>query len=171
MVKAFYMDLNAAKEAEQTVLNTFQLLSSDYEFIDVSYWREYFHKGDIIARAKDGRETFIEVKQDGCIANTYNVLCEEKVYYFSTDSYENGNFYSDYEIYCVVSPQKHKIIVMDFTVLKEIYKNGKYKVIPHEDQITYAYLLSLDYIEEKGGIIAIVDYETREITYRNGALV
>lgn len=168
MIKDFYKDLNSAKAAEQIVLHTLSTLASDYTFEDVSDDREYYHKGDIAAE-KNGRRIMIEVKQDGCIENTGNVLCEEKVYYFSTNSYVKGNFYSDYEIYAVVSPQRHKVIFMDFSVLKRIYKSGKYKEIPHNEQITYAYLLPLEYIKEKGGIIAVVDYENNTITYKNPA--
>ena len=35
--------------------------------------------------------------------------------------------YNDYEIYCVVSEPSRKIYVMDFKVLKEHYKEGRYK--------------------------------------------
>lgn len=81
MVKGFFDDLAAAKEAEKIVLDIFSSLTSTYDFQDVSNNRAFYHKGDIVARSAEGKEVFIEVKQDGCIARTGNVLCEEKVFY------------------------------------------------------------------------------------------
>ena len=166
MVRDFFIDLNNSKASEQIVLDTFAALAPQYSFQDVSYNREYYHKGDIKAVAADGHETFIEVKQDGRIAETTNVLLEDKIHYHYNNNITKGNLHSDYEIYVVVSPQKHKAIVMDFEVLKAHCREGNYKTIPHYDQTTYAYLLPLARIEELGGIIAIVDYENNEITYK-----
>lgn len=160
----FYIDLMAAKSAEEIVLSTFSSLAPEYTFEDVSSCRNYYHRGDIRAITPDGREVCIEVKQDGRIAATGNVLCEDKVHYYNSGM-EKGNFHSDYEIYCVYSPQKRKLVVMDFDVLRRNYKSGTYKIIHHESQTTYAYLLSLDTIESLGGIITIIDCNTNTLTY------
>lgn len=104
MVDNFYNDLRAAKGAEYLVAECMAQLTDAYTFENVGDLREYFHKGDIIATDKaTGKRTFIEVKDDACIANTKNVLCEETVFYSEQSKYEKGNMYSDYEIYCVVS--------------------------------------------------------------------
>ena len=158
MVTGFWEDLLNAKKAEDTVREEFSKLTKDYTFYDVSSQREYFHKGDIKAVAADGREIFIEVKCDSRIAETQNILCEEEVLYFDSGELRKGNFYSDYEIYCVLSKDERKIYVMDFSKLKAHYKSGKYKNIKHWDQITYCYLCSLDDVRSWGAMIAELEY-------------
>lgn len=165
MLQKFYLDLEYAKTAEKIALSTFSSLAPEYKFEDVSGDRAYYHRGDILATTPQGRAICIEVKQDGCIAATGNVLCEDEVYYWDGDR-KPGNFHSDYEIYCVYSPQKQKLVVMDFDVLRRIYKQGNYKIIHHADQTTYAYLLPLSFVEEEGGIIAIIDCTTNKLTYK-----
>lgn len=158
MVSSFWEDLRQAKSAEDIVRETFSSLTDKYNFIDVSSQREYFHKGDIKAIAADGREIFIEVKCDSRIAQTQNVLCEEEVLYFATGELVQGNFYSDYEIYTVVSKDERKIYVMDFSILKKHYKSGIFKAIKHYEQVTYCYLCSLAQVRSWGAMIAEIEY-------------
>ena len=158
MVSNFWADLSAARSAEQIVLDTFSSLTTDFTFYDVGSQREYFHKGDIKAVAADGREIFIEVKNDSRIADTQNLLCEEENYYYATGELRKGNFYSDYEIYCVVSQEERKIYVMDFSKLKAHYKSGRYKEMYHAEQISCFYLCSLDDVKAWGAMIAEVNY-------------
>ena len=146
-----------AKTAEKTVLEVFSKIAPHYNFADVSNDRRYFYRGDILTIAKDGREIGIEVKQDSRIWETGNVLCEEKVLFFDSGMTQ-GNMHSNYDIYCVVSPQKRRIWVFDFAIMKKLYKNGRYIEIQHEEQITFAYLVSIDYFDRNGALIAIVDY-------------
>ena len=162
MVDNFFSDLQDARTAEEQVLKTFSSLSTDYSFVDVSSDRSCFHRGDIIAIDKKCRQTFIEVKKDGRIAQTRNVLCEEMVDFHGSGR-KQGNMYSDYEIYCVVSEAESAIYVIDFKVLRAHYKEGRKAIIPHAQQTTYAYLLPLKRIKELGGLIAIVDYSTNKI--------
>lgn len=164
MVNGFFKDLLVAKGAEQIVLSTFSELSSNYTFTDISNKKEYWHKGDILATAADGRKIFIEVKDDGRICDTHNVLCEDEVYYYD-NGIKNGNMHSDYEIYCVVSQAENRIYIIDFSILHAIYKKGSYKSIPHAQQTTYAYLLPLRAINEAGGLIAVINYETKEYQF------
>lgn len=158
MVKEFYKDLAQAKSAEKLVRDVFSSLTFDYQFIDVSEQREYYKKGDIKAVDKDGNEIMIEVKNDSRIAETHNVLCEEQVFYYDVCDVVKGNFYNDYEIYCVVSQEERKIYVMDFKVLKQHYKSGIYQEIRHSDQITYCYLCGLSAVRKWGAMIAEVDF-------------
>ena len=133
MVASFGDDLKLAHSAEDTVREELSKLTKDYTFYDVSGNREYYHKGDIKAVAADGKEFFLEVKCDSRIAETHNLLCEEEVLYFDSGELKKGNFYSDYEIYCVLSKEERKIYIMDFSKLKAHYKSGKYKTIKHWD--------------------------------------
>lgn len=158
MVSNFWSDLAQAKKAEDLVREVFASLTDKYTFIDVGSQREYFKKGDIKAIAADGREIFIEVKDDSRIAETQNLLCEEECYYYFSGDWAKGNFYSDYQIYCVVSKAEQKIYVMDFNVLKKHYKSGRFKQIKHSEQITYCYLCPLDEVRSWGAMIAEVNY-------------
>lgn len=158
MIKQFWLDLEDARKVEDLVKETFSNMTNEYTFEDVSKERQYFHKGDIRATAADGRQIYIEVKNDGRIADTGNVLCEEENFFYDSGAYVKGNFYSDYEIYCVVSQEERKIYVMDFKVLKANYKKGEFKAIRHPEQISYCYLLPLYIVKRYNGLIAEVSY-------------
>lgn len=158
MVSNFWDDLRIARKAEDIVRDTFAALTNAYTFIDVGSQKEYFHKGDIKAVAADGREIMIEVKNDGRIADTHNLLCEESNYYYATGETIKGNFYSDYQIYCVVSQAERKIYVMDFSKLKAHYKSGRYKEVYHLEQISSFYLCPLEEVRQWGAMIAEIDY-------------
>lgn len=167
MVANFYADLGKAQIAEKMVVDVFSNLTQDYNFTWVGNAKEYYHKGDIIAIGKDGREIFIEVKNDSRIGQTRNVLCEEMVDFFVpikdkpnyfTRQSKKGNMYSDYEIYCVVSRVTNEIFIIDFKKLKEFYKHGRYTIIHHDEQDTYCYLVPLGVIEEQGALIATINF-------------
>lgn len=157
MVRDFQKDLANARDAEQLVLDTFAALSNSYKFINVGAAKEYRYKGDILAIAADGREIGIEVKDDSRIADTHNVLCEEKVYYYDGGYFGKGNMQSNYDIYCVLSRAEGKIYVFDFSIMKAKYKRGIEKEIKHYDQITFCYLVSLEQFEKMGALIATID--------------
>lgn len=158
MVKGFFEDLAYAREAEQLVADVFSGLTTEYTFENVGDERKYFYKGDIKATAADGREIFIEVKDDSVIHRTKNILCEEEVYYKYSDYYGKGNMQADYDIYAVVSKEERKIYVIDFEMLQSIYERGEYKVIEHPAQITYCYLLPLGVAKRLGAVITTVNY-------------
>ena len=165
MLESFYRDLNNAKGAEQIVLNTFSALSDRYTFQDVSNIKEYYYRGDILAVDKcTGREVAIEVKDDSRIADTRNILCEDEVYYKSGCYSKRGNMHSNSDVYTIVSKAEQRIYVIDFKALKANYKRGEFKVIYHAQQDTYCYLLPLATLKRAGGLIAIVDYGTNDIT-------
>lgn len=133
MLVNFKTDLVKGHRAEQIVKEVFTSLTDKYTFTDVSDNPSYYHRGDIIATAADGREIMIEVKNDSRIGETKNVLCEEEVYMSEGDYFNKGSMYSDYEIYCVVSEPERRIYVIDFKVLKEHYRKGEFKRIFHYD--------------------------------------
>ena len=144
MLNDFKKDLEVGKAAERIVLDTFASLTTDYTFVDVSNDSSCFYKGDIKAVAADGSEIYIEVKNDSRIADTGRVLCEEEVHYFQNDYCGQGNMSCQCDYYCIVSEEEKRIYVLDFKILKSIYKKyGEFKVIRHAQQETYAYLLDL----------------------------
>lgn len=145
MLDNFQNDLARGHKAEKIVLDVFSQLTDKYKFDWVGNNREYYYKGDIIATDKEsGKQIFIEVKNDSRIADTGNVLCEEEVLYFDNGLKKKGNMYCSGDIFAVVSEKEQKIYVMDYKVLRNKYRNGKYKEIQHPQQITYCYLCSIE---------------------------
>lgn len=157
MIKQFFTDLKNAKAAEELVRDTLASLAPGMTFKCVGDQPEYFHKGDIIAYGED-RMYFIEVKDDSRIADTGNVLCEERVFFREGNYFQKGFMYSDYEIFCVVSQPERKMYFIDFNVLKQIYKKGEYKEIHHPQQYSECYLLELCRIKQYGALIKVIDY-------------
>lgn len=155
----FQRDLAQAKRVEKKALDTFQELTQEYTFIDVSDEKEYYHKGDIKAINKDGKEIMLEIKGDSRIHETGNVFCEEQNFWYESGTFTKGNMYSDYQIYCVVSEQAQKIAVIDFNILRKNYAaaHHSFKKISHKDNDSYGYLFPLKEIKALGGLIAIVD--------------
>lgn len=158
MLVNFNTDLVKGKRAEQIVKEVFTALTDKYTFTDVSNNPSYYHKGDLLATAADGKQIFIEVKNDEVIHKTKNILCEEEVYYKEADYYQDGNMHSDYEIYAIVSEPERKIYVIDFKILKEHYRKGEFKRIEHYDQFSDVYLLPTGNIKRYGGLIDIIEY-------------
>lgn len=159
MLKDFKRDFEVGKAAERIVLDTFASLTTDYTFVDVSNDSSCYYKGDIKAVAADGTELYIEVKNDSRIADTGRVLCEEEVYMKNSDYFSKGNMSCNCDYYCIVSESEKRIYVLDFKVLKSIYKKyGEFKVIHHPQQDTYAYLLDLCWAKSKGALIHKINY-------------
>lgn len=159
MLLDFKKDLEAAKPAEKLVLDTFASLATGYSFTDVSEDREYYYKGDIKAIAPDGKEIYIEVKNDSRIADTGRILCEEENYIKECDYYINGNMRGSCDYYCIVSEKERLIYVLDFKILKSIYKRyGEFKIIYHSQQDTHCYLLDLCWAVSKGALIHKLKY-------------
>lgn len=155
MTSDFFSDLASAKGAEQKVLEKLSSLTNDYEFIDVSNEQEYWHKGDILAINKaTGARTFIEVKDDSRIAETHNILCEERIFFYESKKWVRGNFYSDYEIYAIYSASENKIYIFDFSILKKIYmRDGYFTKIQHKENLNEVILLPLDKAVAAGALI------------------
>ena len=57
MLSDFFKDMNSAKAGERIVKEALTQLKPDYVFKDVSNDRNYYHKGDIRAIDKNGKET------------------------------------------------------------------------------------------------------------------
>lgn len=117
MSKQFEKDLAEARVVEELVRDTLAALAPEYEFKCVGDVPEYYHRGDILALGEN-QVRYIEVKNDGTIAESGNVLVEEENYFKSGDYYSKGNIYSDYDIYCVVSQEERKMYFIDFKVMK-----------------------------------------------------
>lgn len=160
MRQQFNKDLEKAKTAEKLALEVFTSLATGYSFEDVSNDRQHWHDGDIKAtNLTTGKVTFLEIKDDSRIAETQNVLCEEENYYKECDYFGKGSMHYNYQIYCVVSQAERKIYIIDFSVLKSIYKKvGEFKLIKHAAQDSYVYLVPISRLKEAGGMIDIIKY-------------
>lgn len=159
MLSNFKADLEEGKEAERIALEVLTNFASSWTLEDVSEVRECRYLGDIKATHKPtGKVQYIEVKNDKCIGTTKNILCEEENYIKETNSYIKGNMSCKGDIYAIVSQQERKIYLLDYKILRQIYKKGEFKVIPHLQQITYCYLLELCRAKQWGALIDIINY-------------
>ena len=153
MLKEFWGDLAKAQVVEKQVLNTLSSLGTKYKFELVSDQPQYYHKGDIKAIAPDGKEIFIDVKNDSRIHDTRNVLCEEENFFKEGGYYSKGNMYSSYDILAVVSQEEQKIYFIDFPLLKTFYNKTPLEYKEHREQISFFYLCPLGTIKRKGAYL------------------
>ena len=172
MASNFKRDLKNAKVGESTVRNVLANSTWDWDFKDVSDDASCYYKGDIEAYNVDAGYVFLDVKMDSRIADTGNVLCEEKVYSYVSNQYYKGNMDSDYDVLAIISVDIRKIWLIDFKVLKAHYKEGRAYNKVHCDDYGYAAqktigtLCSLDKIEKWGGLLYIIDYDSRYLPTR-----
>lgn len=155
----FLQDAAAARDAEQLVAAIMASLTSTWNFEVIEGEDENQHKGDIkVTDPVTGFSLFLEVKDDSRIATTGNVLCEVTKFFEDTKTFKPGNMSYDYEYYCVVSQESRTIYVIDFSILKQVYRQGIATTIYHENDTTYCYLVPLELIVEKGGLIRTIEY-------------
>lgn len=116
-------------------------------------------KGDLIAVDWYGQRTYIEVKNDSCIATTGNVLCEEMVYYDGNGVWKPGFMYNDSEVFAVLSQADRKIYFIDFKVLQSIYKHypGR-EMRKAADQMSYVYLVPIGNVKKHNGLLGVISY-------------
>lgn len=168
MVDNFYEDLEAARKAEKLVLDIFRNSGTeDYKFNDVSADPEYYHRGDIEVWDECWQyNIYVDVKDDGCVANTGNILAEHRVWY-SNSGWKKGFMQnSSYDYVAYLSQQDHKIYILHFDLWRKYYKTQykKHINIPHYKngrniQTTDAYLMPLYKARELGIIVAEIDYK------------
>lgn len=155
----FLTDAAAAREAEELVAAVMASLTSTWNFEVIEGEDENQHKGDIrVTDPVTGFSLFLEVKDDSRIATTGNVLCEVTKFFADTNTFKPGNMSYDYEYYCVISQESRTIYVIDFSILKQVYRQGVATTIYHEHDTTYCYLVPLELIVEKGGLIRTIAY-------------
>jgi hypothetical protein len=66
--------------------------------------------------------------------------------------------YSNYDFLCVVSEANRTLHFIDFKKLKDIYKEGEYRVIHHKEQTCYCYLLGLWRVKQAGALLGKIKY-------------
>ncbi len=65
--------------------------------------------------------------------------------------------YSDYQIYAVYDTTQHLVYVIDFKVLRRIYKQGRHVVIKHSESETECYLLPLGSVVDNNGMLEVLE--------------
>lgn len=159
MVTNFYKDLEKAKVGEGIVLEVLKNATWDWCFTDVSDIKECHYLGDIEAWNIDRGCLYIDVKMDSRIAETGNILCEDKVYFKKTNYYDKGNMQSNYDYLAIISTEAHKIWFIDFALLKKHYKEGRMYTKDHGEQITYGTLFSLNKARKYNMVVAEIEYD------------
>lgn len=159
----FYIDLAAAKPAEELARQVLSKLTTEYTFVDVADMPRYYNYGDILAIGKDNSQFFIDVKNDSRIADTHRILCEEEVYYYDDNREVKGFMHSNYDYLCIVSQKENKLYIFDFKELQKIYKKGAPRVFKHPSQETYGFLLDLCIAKKYKALKAIIDYDKEDV--------
>lgn len=165
MASNFRRDHEKAKIAEHLVWEVLCNTDSDFDFEEVGDNPEWYYHGDIRAiNELDNIEVGVEVKNDSRIADTQNVLIEVKVWSYKENRYLKPNLESNYDYYAVVAQQINTIYIMDWNVLKRIYKQGKPYTKDHYDdngrksQKTIGTLVNLGLIKRNGGLLYTIKY-------------
>ena len=167
MVGNFFKDLAKAKVGEGIVLEVLKNCTGEYEFLDVSDDKTYWHKGDIDAYdAQKDKHYYLDVKMDSKIGKTHNILCEEEIYYEDDGVYKPGNMACDYDYLAIISVKAKCIYIIDFALLKQHYKEGYDYMKDHGEQTTYGTLFPLSKARDYGMLEAIINYEETGDTYK-----
>jgi hypothetical protein len=123
MVKGFYEDLKKAKKGEQIVLEVLRNANTEYDFDDVSNDKEYWHRGDIECWDDTWLcSYYIDVKDDGCVSSTGNILAEHRVWYKGSGWKEGFMQSATYDYVAYLSQPDNKIYLLDFEAWKKQYK-------------------------------------------------
>lgn len=155
----FQDDLAKAKPAEELALSLFRKRGAGYKFEDISNNSQFYHKGDILATdLATGKEYFIDVKADEVIGKSKNILCEECNVWKNDGGITDGFMYFDYDYLAVVSQIERKIYIIDFEILKSIYRRGEYKTKNHPDNICHFFLIPLYVVKRHNALIAELAY-------------
>ena len=166
MLNKFYEDLAKAKKGEAIVLEVLRNVATDYDFNDVSDDARFYYRGDIEVYDQNwDAHYYMDVKMDGCIGRTHNILCEEKVWMKEGSYYSKGNMQSDYDYLAILSVDTQRIFIIDFNKLKQHYKEGKNYYKDHGDQITYGRLFPLNKAWKYNMVKAVIAYEQRNGKY------
>lgn len=170
MNKDFLRCVEENKIAEQIAYEVLSLATFkpdlDYKVHDVSNIKECQHKGDIFFRnKKDNSFSYVEVKNDSRIAgrpdSTGNILCEEQVYYEESGEWKDGFMRYCEDYLAVVSRQAKRIFIIDLSVLKQHYKQGKHikKMKKNNWQHSEVYLYPLRCARKNGALLYEIDYD------------
>ena len=166
MVKGFMEDLKKAKRGERIVLEVLRSATRDFTFDDVSDCEECFHKGDIVIHDPFwSSDYYIDVKDDGCISSTGNLLAEHRVWYKDTGWCEGFMQNSNYDFVAYLSQPDKKIYILDFPLWQRYYqKHFKNHIfIPHGgEQTTDAFLMPLNKARKLDIVICELDYDYDE---------
>ena len=155
----FYKDLEIGKRGESIVKDTLFFLSPGIKIKDLSNDPQYYYVGDLRVTTPEGKEVYLEVKNDSRIHETHNLLLEDEVYFKERGEFRKGNMHCKCDIYAVVSEPERKIYFFNFKKLKENYKKGYFECIRHAQQDTYCYLANLTTVKKRwGALIATVGY-------------
>jgi hypothetical protein len=157
----FKVDLQNSKEAEKIVLSVLAKCAfEDKYFEDVSDIPDFWHYGDIVVRDRDGMfDCFIDVKDDSRIADTRNILCEERVYYTNNNQFKEGFMYSGYDYIAIVSKKEKKIYIIDFKKLQKHYKEGRSMCLSYGWQYSDIFLYPLDKAYKYNMVVAEIEYK------------
>lgn len=156
MLDNFQPDLARGKVAERIVAELVQ--SAGIQVEDISDLPQFRQLGDLLVTLPSGQQYYLEVKNDGVIGETGNVLCEEEVYYKENDYYKTGFMYNHSDFLLVVYEPKREIYIFDFKKLQNIYKRGQFKIIDWPQQSSDCYMVPIWLAKKYGAWLDTINY-------------
>jgi hypothetical protein len=167
MVNNFKKELKKNRIAEIILLQVLQSVADDkIDFVDVTDNPDLYHYGDIMGTDKNGNVTFFDAKNDGIIAKTGRVFCESHKYFFNNMKRHSGYMEDGkYDYMCVVDRKSNKIYVLDFKVLKSIYKDYKEVQTTLSDAYSYGTVIPLDECRKEKALIYTITYDGDDTGY------
>ena len=163
----FKMEIKKNKVAEEILLQVIQSIVDDkYLVEDVSDDAECYHLGDVKLTDKDGGTVYLDAKNDGVIHKTGRVFCESHKFFFRNMKKHSG-FMEDgkYDYLCVVDRNSKKIYVLDFRVLKSIYKEYRQVETTLADCYSFGTVIPLDECKKERALIYTITYDCENDSY------
>lgn len=144
-------DSEIARAAEELAIKVLGKALKDTTFESLHDDEGKFHVGDVVAK-KNGKEKYIDIKDDGRISETGNVFCEGYKYYYNKPGKKHDGFMqnSQYDYLAILDQVRGKLYLLDFEELKKIYNNYRLVRSDLSDCISYGYLVPLNVCRRKG---------------------
>ena len=161
------MEIKKNRVAEVILLQVLQSIVDDKYFIeDVADNEECYHLGDVKVTDRDGNIAYYDAKNDGVIHKTGRVFCESHKYFFNTMKKHTG-FMEDgnYDYLSVVDRVDKKIYILDFKILKSIYKDYKEVQTTLKDCYSYGTVIPLDECRREKALVYTINYDGDDSCY------
>ena len=168
MKNSFKKELKKNRIAEVILLQVLESIYDDNALIeDVADNPDCYHLGDVMVTNRVGNTYYFDAKNDGCIHKTGNVFCESHKHFLRNMKTRHSGFMEDgnYDYLSIVDRVSKCIYILDFKVLKKIYKNYRKVQTVLEDAYCYGNVISLEECKKKGALLHTINYEEENGSY------
>lgn len=167
MTNNFKEELKKNRVAEIILMQVLESIYDDAALVeDVADNENCFYLGDVRVTDKIGNSFYFDAKNDGVIHKTGNVFCEDyKFFLRKMNERHNGFMSSNYDYLSIVDRVSKKIYILDFKVLKKIYKNYRRVQTTLCDAQCHGTVIPLEECKKKGALLHVINYEEESGSY------